>query len=312
MPPFFKTLWLCFLLTPGLVHAQGLSAAEQASLLERSRLVDCKWKEMALTCSPGEVSALNLQRALLRINLFRTMVGLDTLILSSELNERAQLAAFMCHVNKRLEHHPSPDWRCYSATADSALAQSNLRFYDEKDRNSKREMEPVNGFIEDHGAANSALGHRRWLLYSQLQRVGYGATETTEAIAVVFPTADDYHRPKTERIAYPPPGDVLEQLVFPKWSLGLPEYAVDFSRAVVTMTLDGGKLIRMRKLRPVEAYGDPTLVWEPQGIFRGKPGSSTIRPEFLNKAIAVKVDGVVVNGEKKSYEYLVRIVSLQP
>lgn len=284
-----------------------ISTEEQRVFLAQSTLKDCKWKECVLTCSDGEISSVNLKQALARINFYRRLVGVDSVILDPRLNEQAQMAAFLCHANKKLEHHADRSWRCYSVAGDSALALSNLRFFDKEDRLSKREVHPVTGFIEDRGKSNEHLGHRRWILSSRIKRLGYGATETTEAIAVEMPDLTELPMNIAPYVAYPPEGEVLRELVFPKWSLSIPLGNVDFNQATIAMRTTDGATIRTSKFKPSLGYGDPTIGWEAPSMFEDQNGGKRVKESFVNKVILVEIQGVEVNGAMTSFNYEVTI-----
>jgi hypothetical protein len=257
--------------------------------------VDAAWTGNHATCDPGETSAAFREAVALHINYFRAMAGVPAVVqLSSEYNRKAQQAALMMSANEKLSHSPSTDWLCYTAEGAQAAGRSNLCL-------GRYGPAAITGYMYDPGDGNYAVGHRRWILYPQTQWMGSGD----------IPPVDDHRpanalwvfdehmwepRPETreEFVAWPPPGYVPYQVVFPRWSLA---YAgADFSQATVTMRSAGhGIPVTVRPV--VNGYGENTLVWEPELPTGSPPQGDT--------AYDVTVSQVQTSGGQRTFSYQV-------
>ncbi|MCU0520756.1 MAG: CAP domain-containing protein [Anaerolineae bacterium] len=259
--------------------------------------VSIDWTGNHATCGEGTTSKAFRQAVQLRINYFRAMAGVPAdLTLSDEYNAKAQKAALMMSVNRRLSHAPDPSWTCYSAEGAEAAGSSNLYL-------GVYGPTAISGYIYDPGSGNYAVGHRRWILYPQTRTMGTGD----------IPPADGYPpsnalwvfdanlwgpRPETREafVAWPPPGYVPSQVVYPRWSLSYG--GADFTWASVSMKQ--GDVTVPVVVRPlVNGYGENTLVWEPQINLGVPPASDT--------TYTVSVTGVIINSSSRDFTYAVTL-----
>ncbi|MCX6951166.1 MAG: hypothetical protein NTV51_03130, partial [Verrucomicrobia bacterium] len=114
--------------------------------------------------------------------------------------------------------------------------------------------------------ANARVGHRRWLLFPQTREMGTGdvggnGTTFLSANATwIIDANNNGLRPATREpfVAFPAPGYVPYQLVFPRWSFS---YAnADFSAATVAMTRAGVSIpVRLESI--ATGIGENTLAW---------------------------------------------------
>jgi len=244
----------------------------------------------------GDISTAFKEATLLRVNYYRALVGLpgDITFLDS-LNADSQLAALTMSGNDAITHYPadgpnsqnpygSPFPNYLNNTAHVTAGVSNLAI-------GQSGPDSITGYIEDAGGGNAAAGHRRWILYPPSTVMGTGDApggsppEVPQSIidsinssaigqltgqrssirrANVLHIADNINFPfprpisDLEYVAYPPPGFVLHQLVFPRWSFSIP--GVNFDLATVTMTKNGIP-IDVQKEPTINGAGDNTLVW---------------------------------------------------
>jgi C1A family cysteine protease len=251
------------------------------------------WTGNHATCNEGSTSQEFRQAVLLRINYFRAMAGVPAEVtFSDEYTRKAQKAALMMSRNRQLSHDPPPSWFCYSAEGHEAAGNSNLYL-------GVYSWQAIDGYVQDPGTGNYAVGHRRWVLYPQTQQMGTGDIPPASG----YPAAnalwvfDDHMwepRPTTreEYVAWPPPGYVPYQVVFPRWSFAYDE--ADFSIAQVSMT-SGGSPVPVT-VRPVaDGFGENTLVWEPSLSFGSPPASDT--------RYTVSVSNVRIAGSPRSFVY---------
>jgi hypothetical protein len=279
-------------------------------LYESSKIESMPWKGNEEKCECGELEASIYKKVEDRINFFRIVSGLSEVKINPTFNFEAQSAAFLSKVNNRLTHSPDKEMTCYSESAQrgcrkSCLGLSYPSYFSETGM--------VTGFIKDLGSNNYYVGHRRWILYTKLAEVGYGATDRSEALL----TIDGISKVPTntpEYIAYPWNGYVPVNLIFPRWSFSIPENkTVDFSAATITMADSQGVPIAIEK-EPFKSLLDPTLVWTVTGLFNNSDmtyGTYLLEEGgFLNQKIRVLIKNVKVDGVIKQYEYFVEPIKL--
>ncbi len=253
------------------------------------------WTGSHADCDAGETSASFREAVQLRINYFRAMAGVPgTIQLSEEYNRKAQQAALMMSVNGQLNHSPPPSWLCYTAEGAEAAGSSNLFL-------GVYGPTAIAGYMEDPGDGNYFAGHRRLILYPQTLQMGTGDIPNSGSYwssnaLWVFDENMWNPRPQTreEYVAWPPPGYVPYQVVFPKWSFAYAD--ADFLGSVVTMS-SGGQNIPVALQPVVNGYGENTLVWVPEISLGAPPPGDT--------AYEVTVIGVKINGVSHDFAYQV-------
>ena len=255
------------------------------------------WTGDKSACAAGTTSAAFRDAVVLRINYFRAMAGVPAQVaLSDTYNAKAQQAALMMSVNGQLSHDPPATWQCYTADGDQAAANSNLAL-------GIYGWNAITGYVQDPGTSNGAVGHRRWILYPQTQTMGTGDVPSDSGGPAsndlwVFDGRYGTARPPVRDtfVAWPPPGFVPYQVVFPRWSFSYP--AADFSNASVTMTLDGQNVALLQESVKT-GYGENTLVWIPSGL-----SSSSAWPKpAADTAYTVTVTNVLIGGVPTSFTY---------
>lgn len=252
---------------------------------------------------PGHTAQAHKDAVLARINWFRRMAGVpDVTALDVELNRKAQLGALMLGANQQLSHTPPPTWTYYTAEGAEALSRSNVCTF-----RGINDPGCIALYIEDTGATNELVGHRRWLLFPKTQAMGTGdVTDATgrvwNANWVIIDGFWNQPRPQTrsEFVAWPPPGYVPYQVVSPRWSFSLA--SADFGAATVTMTR-GGTAVLLRYERIESGYGDDTLVWVPDNL-NANEMAKPVAPA-ADTPIQVRIDNVLVNGQVRSFTYTV-------
>jgi hypothetical protein len=256
------------------------------------------WTGNHATCDAGTTSEVFRASILRRINYFRSMAGLPLLVgFDPTYNAKAQSAALMMSVNRSLSHTPTSSWICYTEAGREGAGSSNLYL-------GPYGPEAISGYIYDPGGGNYFVGHRRWILYPPTQFMGTGdipardGRPASNALWVFDQANMRGPRPETREtfVAWPPPGYVPYQVVYPRWSFGYPQ--ADFSQATVMMTRNGQALAVQRNT-PVNGYGDNTLVWEPLTSFGSAPGADV--------RYQVTVSNANIAGQVRSFSYTVTI-----
>jgi hypothetical protein len=230
-----------------------------------------------------------------RINFYRKIVGLPyNMQLSALLNEHAQKAALMMDANNQLSHAPDASWTCYSTEGADAAGKSNLA-------QGGIGSDAIDLYMQDFGAGNEAVGHRRWLLFARAKTFGHGSTNSFNAIYCLHNFSNNALAPSLtpEFIAYPPKGFVVRDLFIPqqRWSFSIPD--ADFSTAAITVKNADNISISTVKYPLQPGYGDNTLVFVP-----------TINSYAFTKdtKYSVEIKNVRLNGVLKTYTYDVTFV----
>ncbi len=261
---------------------------------------DIGWTGNRSTCQAGD-PALNFRDAVaLRINYFRAMAGVPAqIVFSDAYSGKNQKTALMMSVNDQLSHNPPADWTCYTLEGAEGAQNSNLALgYYGWDSISL-------GYIKDPGVNNGAAGHRRWILYPQTQQMGTGDLPNPGVSANalwVFDSNIWNPRPVTREayVAWPPPGYIPYQVVYPRWSFAYDE--ADFSQATVTMT-ESQQPISTALETFHSGYGENTLVWRPKDM-----GSwSTWLKPTSDTRYRVTINNVLIEGSPRSFSYEVTV-----
>ncbi|HYP16776.1 MAG TPA: CAP domain-containing protein, partial [Opitutus sp.] len=129
--------------------------------------VPMNWTGSYTTGAAGDTASAYKEATLLRINFFRALAGVPAAVaLNPTFNGKAQQAALMMSANNTLQHTGIPtSWTFYTAQGAEAAASSNLAL-------GLAGPDAITGYIEDSGANNATVGHRRWLLYPQTREMG--------------------------------------------------------------------------------------------------------------------------------------------
>jgi len=239
-------------------------------------------------CTAGSLSESVQNKVLARINYYRTEVGLPSVTFDALLNAKAMEGALMIKANKQLSHTPPSTWKCYSAYGYEGCNKGNIYL-------GRHTSYAIDGYIQDPGSGNKAVGHRRWILYSRGNILGHGSTDNSSVLYVIgntLPVPDDM----PEFTSWPPKGYAIGRLIHPRWSISIPN--ANFDNALVTMTGPSDEIISLVQNDVYNGYGDNTLVWEPNGIENTIDGNE----------YSVTVSNIFVDGVAKSFDYKVTVV----
>jgi uncharacterized protein YkwD len=273
------------------------------TIYQASEGVSPGWTGHHASCNPGTTTAAFKEAVALRINYFRQMAGMPSILgFKDEYNQKAQAAALMMSVNRNLSHTPPPSWLCYTDDGYSGASSSNLYL-------GIHGPAAISGYVLDPGSGNYFVGHRRWILYPQTRYMGTGDVPPQSGYPAgqalwVFDHDNMWgSRPDTREpfVAWPPPGYVPYQVVYPRWSFA---YAgADFASATVTMTRNG-QPIGTTVSPVVNGFGENTLVWELSEAVPQPPDNDIIYD--------VTVHNVVINGQPQQFSYAVIIFNPTP
>lgn len=301
-----------------LAHSGGAGFAINLSSREESRIAhntlyaageyaDSAWDGSVSNCMAGTTASTFKELTLLRVNYYRAMAGVpSTVVLDDTFNSKNQAAALIMAANDMLSHTPSAEWHCFTAAGQEAAGNSNLAL-------GSSGPDAINGYIEDDGANNYPVGHRRWVLYPQTRLMGTGDVPPSATCrgANANWILDGHFfdpRPVTRDgfVAWPPPGFVPYRIVFPRWSLSYGD--ADFSGATVSMSEGGVPLAIV--VEPIETgMGENTLVWYP-AAFDPTSASAWPRPA-ADTTYAVAISNVLVAGKPTNFSYSVTVFDPQ-
>lgn len=264
--------------------------------------VSSGWTGSVSTCTSGDTTTSYKDAVLRRINWFRAMAGVPAHVqLDATFNRKAQQAALVMAANNNLSHYPPSSWTCNNAEATEAAGSANIAL-------GQAGPDSIAGYIEDSGSNNTAVGHRRWILYPQTQTMGTGdvtGSGNSNANALwVFDNRFGADRPtvRDDFVAWPPPGYVPYTTVYPRWSFSYPN--ADFSTATVSMS-ENGIAISARQEALSSGIGENTLVWLAGTYTDGMQWS---RPNANNDThYTVHINGVKINGVHRSFSYVVKV-----
>ena len=209
-------------------------------------------------CDAGTTSQAFRDSVVRRVNWYRQMAGLDTVTEDPSRSAAAQRKALIMSAEGKLSHHPPPDWVCYTQDVPGRGGE-NLGL-------GSAGVFAVNRYMQDSGANNLAVGHRRQILSPFVEEIGTGniypeARRYRTANAMHF--GYDYSTVATVReqrgfVAWPPAGYVPAETVWGRWSFQLLAPA-DFAQATVTVTDNYGPI-------PVEVINRRSgIVWAVHG-----------------------------------------------
>ncbi|HEX72363.1 MAG TPA: hypothetical protein ENN65_03505, partial [Candidatus Hydrogenedentes bacterium] len=154
---------------PPWVDTQSREASRLFYLTEyQTPSIDSGWTGNHAACGAGTTTEAFRASVLQRINYFRSMAGIPPLLgLDDTYNAKAQAAALMMSVNRKLSHSPDSSWTCYTEDGREGAGSSNLYL-------GVYGTSAISGYIRDPGNGNYFVGHRRWILYPPTQMMGTG------------------------------------------------------------------------------------------------------------------------------------------
>ncbi|PPV08372.1 hypothetical protein XBLMG947_0930 [Xanthomonas bromi] len=307
MRPIFARLAIAILPAALPAAARDADFAAQAAALYRT--------VPAITaCRAGELQPAQRQRVLALINDIRRLHGLDAVDDDPAAEPEATQAALVIAANGRLSHTPTPDWRCYSATAAKGARRSLiyggvssplLRF-------SSVEQIVIEWLTDANNVSAGGLGHRRWLLDPFLRRVGFGmvagrdgsafssgaALRIVPALGVAARTRDDF-------IAWPigeyprryyADDALLSFTALPDRNRKFANRDVDYADVQVQISERGGRQLQVRNLSH-----------DNEGF--GVPNSLQFRVPRLQPGVIydVTIRTVRFGGQSRDYRYWFRI-----
>jgi uncharacterized protein YkwD len=256
------------------------------SVLVPALAVPAQWTGSVAGCNAGSTSTAYTDATLTAVNYYRAMAGLPAEIPhDATKNGRAQAAALMFTAHNALSHSPPMSWTCYTPDGATGAGNSNIAL-------GTAGAGAIRAYIQDSGSNNQAVGHRRWILYPRQTEMGTGSTSNANALWVIGAFGPRAASPAF--VAWPSPGYVPRNVVYPRWSFSLnTSSTVSFASATITMTSDNAS-IPLTVLPETKGYGDDTIVWEP---------TLSLPAGMADRRITVRLENVTINGLFMTYVY---------
>lgn len=273
------------------------------------------WTGSVAGCNPGTTASAFKDDVRRRINWFRAMAEVPADIeFDTNKSAKAQAAALIMSENNALSHNPSNDFgvtACWSPAGQEAASRGNLAI-------GMFGVGAMDGYVQDPGAGNTSVGHRRWLLFPKQAEMGTGDIPSggQPAANCVYVIDSGSHRASNpvqgEYYAWPPAGFVPSGTVYPRWSLhfSTPVFeAPTFGGASVSMTHVGsGSNIPVTVIHRYTGgglAGDPTIAWEPNWTSFG--GSAPLEQE-----VEVRVTGITPGASGAPTSVTYRVTAINP
>lgn len=192
------------------------------------------------SCIPGTTSMAFQNSVLQRVNWYRMMAGLPSVVYNSANHAAAQAGALISAAQGALSHTPASSAKCFSQLGYTGTSSSNLA-------GGNSGVSAIDAYIDDYGDNNAFVGHRRWILSPTLRAVSTGDIPRSKDSKYLWPSnalyVFDTQSPVAARdggVAWPPRGYVPADTVASRWSyiyLG-----ANFSNAQVSVTGPDGSV----------------------------------------------------------------------
>lgn len=222
-------------------------------------------------CLPGTTTSTLKAAELRRINAYRQLAGVGDTVENPAWSVIAQRTALIMSASGDLSHSPGPNWNCYTTSGAAGAATSNLAL-------GIAGPYAVDGYIEDPGANNTEVGHRRWLLCADTTQVGMGDVPggpssnwaiPANAIKVFDQGVSTTGQQRRAFVAWPNPGivpvDYAKALgLLDRFSLQVPRSVSVAGAQVQVVSNTRGTISIGGIVRDDSLYCEPAVVWVPQ------------------------------------------------
>lgn len=264
-----------------------------------------QWTGNVPGCVPGTTSQAWKNSIISGLNFLRHLAGIaGTVTLDDTHSAKDQAGALLFSANNQISHFPPSTWKCYSGDGAQAASNSNICISSQQLRFGCLDL-----YMGDADSNNSAVGHRRWILYPQTQSFGTGDTprsgDAWSSNAIwVFDGNYGGPRPGTREsfISWPPPGYFPYQLVPVRWSFSHPTANLD--GASVTMTRNGASVpVSLEAVQ--NGFGDNTIVWYDSTL---NPSSEPIPHRPASDVVySITIHNAVIGGTARTFQYTVTV-----
>jgi hypothetical protein len=287
--------------SPGNINVRNVGSVKRAvKQLVATGETAPAWTGNVSAGDAGTVSAAYQVATLKGVNIMRKLAGLPPVVFDTDLSAKCAKAALMMSAN--------------TAEGAEAANHSNLFL-------GFAGPFTIPSYIDDSGAGNEVVGHRRWILWSQSQTMGSGNVfegggfPTTNALWVLPTGATPSPSTRAGFVAWPYAGSIPNTLVFKRWSFAVP--FADFAGAKVTVKL-GAKKIATRVIdRTSVGFGDNTIVFQPKQAYTTSHSGGILYQAHLKApkkpvTYTVTVSNVKLDtGSTKTFKYRVKVFPME-
>ncbi len=261
------------------------------SWLEPTLDVPVGWTGSVESCRVGTSTVADRRATLAAVNYMRAMARLPAVVLRAEFNSMARAAALITDANGYVDHSPPRAATCWTRAGFNGASQSNLALAygfetvdGQEPRTAATGARAIVSYMLDPGRTNDIVGHRRWILYQQLRRIGTGSTTRANALYVVD---RPFGRRGTFWVPWPTAGFFPREIEPQgRWSLSYP--GAKFANATVEVSTPHG-VVPVTTAANVTGYADNTIAWD-----------MTLPPEYSaasdDYAVTVTVSGIGMPG----------------
>lgn len=243
-------------------------------------------------CNAGDITTAWREGTIRRINFYRRLVGLPltTLDTTNNRNDHCQESAMMQSANAALDHTPPLSWNCYTADGAFAAGKSNIAI-------GSRGDDSIDGYIDDRGTFNAAVGHRRWILFPPTtafatgdvgDRSWTGSPTDYGAFANSLWVFDNVgtRPPSPTSVVWPNIGFVPYNILptSRRWSLSVP--GANFNGVNVAASTNGNAYTVVKEAVQ-SGFGDNTIVFRLEDVPLGRPQADI--PIDFSKPLRQKV-----------------------
>lgn len=238
------------------------------------------WTGSVASCTPGTVSADFSNGTASAISYARRLVGLGPVTMDPALSAGAQQAALITDANDVLDPAPPNTARCWTAAGAASAGASNLALGPQTSPTAL-----VRDHLVDAGAANTQVGHRRWVLNPGTTTMGVGATDGANALDVVG-GARSASATRPDWFGWPNAGWFPDDLEPDgRWSFSTTT-PTDFTTAQVSVRNAAGTALPLTGTTHTSGNGPDSLVWQmpksfPLPALTGKDESYTVTVQGL-------------------------------
>ena len=254
-----------------LQRSPGYDATDRRQVIDtfydvwlRNQQVPLGWTGARSECRPGHISSAAQAATLSQVNYFRTLVGLRHVRFDDSTDNVAQRTALIMDANSKLSHFPPRTWRCRTRAGAWLASRSNLAL---GSAGTAKGAQAVTRYVEDAGAGNRQVGHRRWLFSPRTAMMASGSTARANALVVVG--MPQHTAPVPSYVRWPSAGYFPAPLEpHGRWSLSASRRGTDFRHARVAVRGPDGALVPVTQFPVRDGMGPNTLVWKVAGVQR--------------------------------------------
>lgn len=219
------------------------------------------WTGSVSGCDPGSTSRAHQEATLSRVNWYRAMAGVvPRVALNDEFSSYAQAAALTMYASGRLDHEPDGGFACMTEWSFEGAGRSNLHL-------GVHGPGAIDGYMEDEGADNGSVGHRRWILLPELAEIGTGDTKGSNALLVISDRENLRAGTREhDMVMWPPPGYVPRATIYRRWSVSA---RTGFERGVHVRVRSVTQTVVDEVVWPEDSIGWPAIVFDvPRSVLR--------------------------------------------